>query len=172
MLKTEAESTSARRFPIVFKVNAEWHHNFDVVTTIYLRSALMLLLIVSINVINCCQLNHKVRRVQRMRGPNTGAPIYQGSQRMSRTRTLFNRMLLMQSLLYVLGNNGSIVAYAILYMMEGGMSNPYFPLLPPMVNTMLIASIGLNSLVYLVFDVNFRETAREIIIKQTESTFS
>ena len=75
----------------------------------------------------------------------------------------FNRMVVWQSLLYVLGNIWFIMALLVLPFF-GGRRSQYYLLFMLTMNTFLFASLGLNILIYRKFNRKFHQTFTRIFL--------
>ena len=110
------------------------------------RTSLTLFLIVFMNVLNIYQMKNKVQFIQgSTTNPSTNMEL--------RPVVNFNLMLMYQSFVYIFGNWFYIVAYAIWLIDSEGKNTTYINITT---NTLLFFSLGLNGIVYLIFDRLFR----------------
>ena len=163
--------------------NERMYFLLDNIATLYLRAALMLLLIVLINAANYYQLNNRMRAVECLDmlgqqeqqeagfvATNTIAASCNRVQLIDRVggeanaAVAFRRMLFFQSLVYLAGNVSFLLSPVMYAFLKDGRASPYFPFNLLINNTSLLISLSLNTLVFVLFDPRFRAHALDLIM--------
>ena len=157
-------------------VEAELYRTMSGAKFLVFRSTLMLSLLVFINWLNCYQMRSRVRAMsiaaQRQQGEEEQEQEQQQEEEEKRQRSkalvmmrpanMFNSMLLYQSLVYMAGNSLFFASFVVSLVDKSSGTRWYTPMLYLLINTLLFMSLGLNALVYLVFDKRFRQRSRTL----------
>ena len=135
------------------------------IATAFLRTLLLLVLLVLFNVANCRQLSSKMKALESLQANACNAIVVGGGEvrtRIQRDGSKFKEMLLFQSLVYLLGNSLGIILGATMLVLEGGLKHPFYPFIGLITNTAQFFALGLNSLMLLCFDKKFRQQSFEL----------
>ena len=147
--------------------------------TLYLRGALMALMLVLFTIANCWHLSKRVRNNSSNNNDNNNANTdsfimsslqlntslrsSDGRARAPPTRRSLRTMLFYQSLVYVCGNLVFVVSPLLFVVMPDGPANPYFVFVPLANNTLLFTSLALNTVVYLMCDKQFNTRVFQLL---------
>ena len=152
-------------------VNKELYEKVVGVKVLGLRFLLTVALVSLINAANCYQIRKKI---QRIRHTNTADGDYfvTKASRLGHDVAQFNRMLMWQSMVYIVGNALLLVLLLLVLLRKVSYRDEYYDLYVVCANTPLFVSFGLTFAVYWRYDEKFRMQTRSFFQARFRRSYS
>ena len=133
---------------------------------LFVRVLLTVALIVLINAANCYQIRKKIKQIRKATAIHT-----EDSFRLRHDVSLFNRMLMWQSMIYIFGNVMMLALSVLVLVRPATLADADFDAYVLATNTPLFVSFGLTFFVYWLYDDKFRLHTRGYLSMRSFNQF-